>query len=228
MMTTFHEIIGRNVSMKKRHPGLAIMVAAQHASPEGPPWVDGSPACPRPGGWLRLRSLKSFRMDLEGRWPGVRPRFKELRCVAVLDHLGGAPADPRVAVRGVIPAQERRQSPSMRDVSQPFWDIGPVSAGLERRCGRWLVVVHLWPAVGLGQPHVRAQQGHRVRGHPAATVGMNCSVAWLHPLLVAGLLDQRRCQARTLPIGPQPAHPRATVEVEDDRAVVIAPVDRLR
>ena len=147
--------------------------------------------------------------------------------MSVRDHLWGEPADPRVAVLGVRPVQERlAQSPGRRDASTSLWDIGSVCEDVARRFGRWMVVAHRWPAVGLGHPQVSHQPCHRFGGHPAATVGLNRSVAWLNPLLVAGLLQQRLGQARALPLGHHPAHDIAPVEVADDRERVLAPRDR--
>jgi len=79
-------------------------------------------------------------------------------------------------------------------------------------------------AVGLGDAQIREEEGHRLRGHGRAPVGMNGELPRPNGLFATGFLDEALGQGCRFPVSNHPADHIAAEDIQNDVEVIIGPL----
>src|SRR5450756_2587112 len=127
----------------------------------------------------------------------------------------------------VVPTKETlRKSTTVLNAPEAVRELRTIFHGAELTLRIWIVVGDVRPAVRLGDAQVGQQEGHRLRTHRSAAIGMQRELAALNVLFRATLLDQTLGQLRALPHGHHPAGDIAAENIEDHVEVKVSPFRR--
>ena len=109
----------------------------------------------------------------------------------VVKHVGGQQGDAAVMVLVVIPAKERlTERPRILEGPDTIRELGAVLEGLELTFRVRIVVGDMGATVGLGDPKVGQEEGHRLGGHRGSAIGMEVELTRKDELLLAGISNQ--------------------------------------
>jgi hypothetical protein len=139
----------------------------------------------------------------------------ELLRLAMVDGGWGHQPDPGMAVRVVVPVEERpAMRAGVRDVVEALRELGPVLQGLEAGLGVGVVAGGVRPRVCLGDAEIFEQFREQLGAHRRAAIGVQRENPGRDLLLLGRLLDQRGRKLRVLVLLDGPA---------DDVAAVLFP-----
>src|SRR5664280_1215998 len=160
---------------------------------------------------------------VEGDGPGDR----DLGGPPGMDVGRGEEADPRMAVRRVVPGEEGgAEGPGVLERAEAAGKGRPVLEGLELGLAVRVVVGHVGPRVALLDPEVGEQEGDRLAAHRGAPVGVDRELPRLDALLGGGLGDEPFGEDGALARGDHPARHVAGEDVEDHVELVVGPLGR--
>ncbi len=109
----------------------------------------------------------------------------------IVKHVGGEQGDAAVMVLVVIPAKERlTERPRILEGPETIRELGAVLEGLELTFRVRIVVGDMGATVGLGDPKVGQEEGHRLGGHRGSAIRMEIELTRKDPLLLAGIGNQ--------------------------------------
>ena len=92
---------------------------------------------------------------------------------AVVDHLRRQHGDSGMMVLSGLPAEEiLAKSTRVLNGAEAVGEIRAILQGLELGLLVRVIVAHVGPAMGLGNPKIREQVGHQFGGHCSAAVGV--------------------------------------------------------
>lgn len=160
---------------------------------------------------------EAFGMDGIGRVQDGGTGRLQLGRSSIVDRFGCQQADAGVAMLGVVPGKELlTEGACPLDAGETLRAARAIRQGFELRLGTRIVVGDVRTRVRLGHAQVGEQEGHGLRGHRGAAIGMDRELARGDLLLGEGLGNQALGKGGLLLMSDHPADDVATEDVEDD------------
>jgi len=130
-----------------------------------------------------------------------------------------------VAMLVVIPDEKLlTESAAIWEAAEAIRELRTVLQSSELAFRIRVVIGYIRSAVGLGDAEIGHEEGHRLRRHDPATVGVDVELTGGNLVLANGLLNELFGQFRTLPMRDHPADGIAAEDVEDDIEIEVGPL----